>query len=404
MSRPAGGPRPLIVGCWALLGAILFVAARMLAHDGDITSFLRVGDERIVEGAEEREDFALVDGTGYDGQYFYRQAINPLSTAVLVDGIPLDRPAYRSARITYPTIAWVLSGGGQRDLVPWALPAINVLAIGAVGALGAALARREGRTTWWGGLFAAWPGFIVGLGFDLAEPLEAALVLWAVLELRRRNILVATVVLVAAAWTRESALIISAALLGTWLLDQLPLPDRLSDRVLGARPSKPHLAPALIPPLAYAGMQLWMASRFSGETTGAATKSASHLSNIPGVPLVSQLLDWLTSGNVVDLFQLLQVLVMVLLLLAFASLLIDRYAGERVERLALVGALLLLLMLGHVDRAVTYLRWPDLAVMLGLVVFVSSRAAARPAWVTDRLIAASVGGLCVTTIPLWVWI
>ncbi|MDZ7673565.1 MAG: hypothetical protein U5K30_00625 [Acidimicrobiales bacterium] len=301
------GPRPIAVACFASLGAILFVIARLVAHDGDITSFMRVGDEWIVEGAEEREDFALVGGIGYDGQYFYRQAINPLSTAVHVDGIPLDRPAYRSARITYPTIAWALSGGGQRELVPWVLPAINVIAIGAIGGVGATLARREGRTTWWGAVFAAWPGFIVGLGFNLAEPVAAALVLWGVLELRREHHWVAGVALSAAVLTRESALIVSAALVGVWLLRRVRFAG-IPDRLVGTRLSKIHLAPMLAPPVAYLGMQWWMARRFPGDTAEATSQSATHLGNLPGAPLVRQLAEWVSSGSTVQLFQLVQVL------------------------------------------------------------------------------------------------
>ncbi|MDZ7673566.1 MAG: hypothetical protein U5K30_00630 [Acidimicrobiales bacterium] len=95
---------------------------------------------------------------------------------------------------------------------------------------------------------------------------------------------------------------------------------------------------------------------------------------------------------------------MALLFVALLATLKDSDAGMPVERVGLVGGTVLVLMLDAVDRMVTYLRWPDLAVMLGMAVLVSSRASHRPAWVTDRIIAGSIVLLCVTTIPVWVWI
>lgn len=385
--------------------AAAFVVLRMAAHDWDITALIRVGDERIVDDAPERQDLAVVDGTGYDGQYYYRQALDPLSTDVVVDGIPLDRPAYRSARIGYPAAAWVLSAGGERALVPWALMAVNLVSIAVIGAIGASFARRSRRSTLWGLAFAGWPGFVIALGYDLAEPLEAALVLAALHQAHRRRVVTPTLLLVAAALTRESSLIVPAAFLGvvvlTWMVPGLA-------RRLGVASMEParHLLPlALLPIAAWGAIQLWMSRRFEGSgTSQAAAKSAEHVQNIPGVELVRQIGDWFAEGGPVAFFQLGQVLVLLLFFAAALATLRSPRAGSPVARVCLVGATLFVLMLGHYDRMVVYLRWPHLAAMLGLLVYVACPRDERPAWVTDRIVAGSIVGLWITTVPVWIWI
>jgi hypothetical protein len=80
---------------------------------------------------------------GYDGQFFYRLALEPFSTAERVDGIAFDAPAYRQQRIGYPLLAFLTTaltpalhraiaghrqrGGGRGDglLRPLASPSIS---------------------------------------------------------------------------------------------------------------------------------------------------------------------------------------------------------------------------------------------------------------------------------------
>ncbi len=78
---------------------------------------------------------------GYDGQFFYRLALNPLNFHHTAYGITMDRP-YRFMRIGYPALTWLVSAG-QHSLVPVMLVVVNIAAIGALGYLGARFAARR---------------------------------------------------------------------------------------------------------------------------------------------------------------------------------------------------------------------------------------------------------------------
>src|ERR1700730_14551424 len=50
-------------------------------------------------------------GTTYDGQCFYRLALDPWTADQTAYGITLDERAYRQQRILCPLLAWAISAG-----------------------------------------------------------------------------------------------------------------------------------------------------------------------------------------------------------------------------------------------------------------------------------------------------
>ena len=83
---------------------------------------------------------------GYDGQFFYRLALNPLNFHHIAYGITMDR-SYRYMRIGYPALTWLVSAG-QHTLVPVMLVAVNIAAIGVMGYLAPCSPSRAGGTRW----------------------------------------------------------------------------------------------------------------------------------------------------------------------------------------------------------------------------------------------------------------
>ncbi len=132
------------------LAALTFHAALLAlyvaAKGGDAGVLVGVATGRAGRAPFEAVRVGL-KADGYDGQYFYAIARNPWRRLSLADEI--DCPPLRHARILYPVAGWLLSGGQPRLLV-WALPAVNLLAIAALAALGALLADRQGFNPWWG--------------------------------------------------------------------------------------------------------------------------------------------------------------------------------------------------------------------------------------------------------------
>ncbi len=202
--------RPLVPGLVALAGAAVFVLLRLrLAAGGDITGFARAAAPFSHRGLVP-PGLTVFGTNGYDGQFYYRLALDPADLHRTAFGISVDTP-FRLQRIGYPLLAWVLSLG-QQAWVPAALVAVNVLALGAAGLAGGLLAVGSGRHACWGLLLAGYSGFFIGLGNDLTEPVAAACLLSGVLAVRRGRPLAAGLLFGYAALTRETAVVVALAM------------------------------------------------------------------------------------------------------------------------------------------------------------------------------------------------
>lgn len=114
---------------YVLAGVILaiLIAGRSYPACSDFTYFF-VGGTDFVNADETPAPVWLQAGQGYDGQFFYRLALDPLNFSKTAFGVTLDVVPYRVQRIMYPLLSWMLSFGGIPWLVPYALVFINVLA------------------------------------------------------------------------------------------------------------------------------------------------------------------------------------------------------------------------------------------------------------------------------------
>jgi hypothetical protein len=201
---------PLLPGLIATAGALLFAAARWAtwAHH-NLANFILVG--RFYSNPAQLPPGIPVHPTwGYDGQYYYRLALNPANLAKTAYGIRIDH-SYRFMRIGYPAVTWLLSFG-QHSLVPAMLIAVNVAAVGAMGYFGGVLARQGGRHVLWGLLMAAYFGLATSVARDTAEPLGAAFLLAGLVALRARRPWTAALMLACGALTRETVMVAVAAI------------------------------------------------------------------------------------------------------------------------------------------------------------------------------------------------
>ncbi|HEV2360161.1 MAG TPA: hypothetical protein VGS21_00515 [Acidimicrobiales bacterium] len=193
----------------ALIGAAVFVVARLVfGTDGDITRFIVVGSANL-SGHGLPAGVHVFAGTGYDGQFYFREALDPLTTARVAHGIVLDGD-FRLQRVGYPLLAYVLSVG-QPALVPDALVAANVVALTAVGYLGGVVARDSGRHALDGLFFVAFFGFVTTLARDLLEIVAAAFLLAALVAYRRGRFGLAGAMFACDVLTKESDVFVVAA-------------------------------------------------------------------------------------------------------------------------------------------------------------------------------------------------
>jgi hypothetical protein len=149
----------------ALVGTIVRI-------DG-VQGVIRVGRVAVARSSRSPRISSLrwLNTRGYDGQYAYFIALDPLRARYY-----LDEPAYRYSRIGYPALAWALAAGRGAAL-PYTLLAINLFAATASVYLLAGFLRRRSISAWWAAVYGFFPGMITCVTSDLTEPLAYFLVL-----------------------------------------------------------------------------------------------------------------------------------------------------------------------------------------------------------------------------------
>lgn len=301
---------PFLVGTIALGAWLVFVLVRLLRlADGDIGYFVLAGTE-FTDGSA---GLPLLDGAGYDGQFFHRLAVNPFDGGDRVGGTILDS-SWRAVRIGYPLLAWVVGFIG----VPtsWALVIVNLAAVTTLGYLGAYIARSAGRDAIWGLLLPMYFGFAFSIARDLAEVVAtAALVGGVVFGMNRRH-LVAGLCLSLAVLSRET---IVAAVLVIGLVEIVSILRR-------RRPIGSIDAVWVLPFVCFVSWQLvvaflWHRSVFDigGGTGSIRVPGAALIEQLPVVFSASYLSDaTLNIVHAIEVFVLLAV-VLVAALVCFRS-------------------------------------------------------------------------------------
>jgi hypothetical protein len=211
--------RPLVPGIIAFLGWLGFALARwQVWAKGHLSLFIMAG-HTYTHRAQLPPGLLRVPSAGYDGQFYYRLALDPANWHTTAFGITMDQ-SYRYTRIGYPILAWIVSLG-QHHLVPVVLVVLNLLGVAAMAMLGGVFARQAGRHALWGLAFATYFGLVVSVGRDTAEPLAEACMLGGLLAYRRGTTpmyLLAAGLFSYGVITRETILFVPAAIAVTRLI------------------------------------------------------------------------------------------------------------------------------------------------------------------------------------------
>ena len=154
----------------------------------------------------------LSDSVGYDGQYYFRLALDPFTREKIAFGLELGNPRYRHQRILYPLLAWLFAFGSQ-SLIIYSLIWVNFLALILIGYVGGKLAQSAGRSAILGVAFSLFPGFLYTLSRDLVEITEAAFVLLGLLTLQQQRKSIASSLLALAVLAKETALLTAVSLI-----------------------------------------------------------------------------------------------------------------------------------------------------------------------------------------------
>jgi hypothetical protein len=167
-----------LIGATVLLLYGLWVGA-FLATGHDIRDFIDLGRKFVTQAntsAVIRLDQNYrypSDPTGYDGQFVYYIALDPVHARDY-----LDWPAYRYGRILEPALAGALSFGNP-GLVPYTILLVAWLAVGLSTAVLAAWLKRHRLSPWLALIYALYAGIFIAFRYDLTEALSFALVIAA---------------------------------------------------------------------------------------------------------------------------------------------------------------------------------------------------------------------------------
>lgn len=369
---------PMIV---SLVAIVFFVLLRLAHLGGDPSRFVVAGEALSDPTRVPRSLYVIRNSSGYDGQAFYRLALDPFTRARTDFGITLDTPPYRQQRIGYPLAAWVLSGGGSPRALAWSLIWINVAAFAWIGFAGGALARAAGRHAMWGLVFTAHSGFVVSVARDLSEPLAAALMLTGLFLLRRSRATAAALALTGAVLTRETTAVVPIGLAAAWLIDTV-VPRRRPRR----RPMREFLFP-----LGVLGAWQLLLTSWWGQIPFTSNKNASTAPFLGLVRHLRYVFDFPSTDSV---SQLLEIGVIVLVLTAAVVVIrSDKVLSH--ERWALLAAGVNASLLSAsvwIDHAHFLRALTEVYLLAALVLIVVRPRVTKPLFVLALLLASSVAG------------
>lgn len=246
---------PVLVTAAVLLA---LVGARLVQYDADPTGFVQFG--HAAAPAVKPPAGARIDSEiGYDGQFFYVQAVDPLLRARARSALIETNGEYRAQRVLYPALAYVTAAGSE-DALPWTMLLLNVAAVLWATAAVALFARARGCSGWWALAVGLCPGVVLAVLRDLSEPLAIAGLVSGLVAWRLRRPWMAGGALAVAVLAREAMVlgVIAIAVETAW--------RRFASRGghdAGDAPTVGDAVRACIPPLAvFAGWQLYLVDRF----------------------------------------------------------------------------------------------------------------------------------------------
>jgi hypothetical protein len=145
-------------------------------------------------------------GGDHDGPMFYAIARQPLHLDLVAPS--LDRPRYRSQRILFPLVAWLLHPTGVGDGLLW-----TMFAVGAVGmffgALGvAALSITLRGPPWVALIYPALTGSVLSLRLTEPDALALTLAIWAIVLSLRDHRVAAVLLATASILTKEPVFLV----------------------------------------------------------------------------------------------------------------------------------------------------------------------------------------------------
>jgi hypothetical protein len=276
----------------------IFLTAQWSLAGNHLFGFISFNQKRVdaVESSIPRQ--FVSNQYGYDGQFYYRLALDPFSNEEQVQGLSIDHPPWRQQRILLPVLTWLFARSDP-ELTATVMLAINLLAVAGLTLVGGALLRFHGLSPWSAVLLAFYPGFTISVERFLSEPLSFLLLLLSLLSLAHKRIALGGIILALAVLARETALAAALAMAGIWFLQSV-LRMKIDQ---WKAPGPAYWMPAII---TYISWQLWLQSIWSESAYSAAEKG--HLLVWPFAGIAASFLELITKFSLDNIFFLIMML------------------------------------------------------------------------------------------------
>lgn len=164
---------------------------------------------------------------GYDGQFYYRLALDPLTNKRTDYGVTIDLPALRHQRILYPVLVRIFSLG-INSAVPIIMVLLNLVALGLMAYFAGKIMKKLNYNIYWGLLIPFYPGFLFTLARDLTEILGICLLTIAFFFLLKERKIAFAVSASLAVLARETTLIFALGFLVAYLYQVIFQKEKLS--------------------------------------------------------------------------------------------------------------------------------------------------------------------------------
>jgi hypothetical protein len=153
-------------------------------------------------------EFRTAPGNGYDGQFYWGVAVDPLATGSVHHAF--DKASYRYGHPLFGWVGWLFSAG-QPQAVPAVLAIAGIISLFVAAATAASLGIGRGRFGWEGLFVALNPGLVYAAAHELAEPLATALLLGAFSAVVRRRTVTTWVLLALLPLAKEQLVLVLLA-------------------------------------------------------------------------------------------------------------------------------------------------------------------------------------------------
>ncbi len=222
-NRPSWQPMASAVAVSVIVAVVYGAVARHAAREfeGNYSGLLRVSESGfdrspLFTGREEvRDSLVLQPNEGYDAQFYYFAAFDPLmrrfrSSPEQYRAVA-DAPPYRFGRIGFPWLVRSVAGG-RWDRYPAVMVGLVLVGVALSAFVLARLGQEAGGTALWGLMVLGVPGFWQSVRLALPEPLAAAFLLIGYWCVRKQRIPLAIAAFAISLLIRETGLVFLVAL------------------------------------------------------------------------------------------------------------------------------------------------------------------------------------------------